>query len=99
MVLTPCYKLYTMKNKTLRDELAMSMPHASIPTINDQDTMVKVAKLYNINFDFEDVLSMLDFAVQYEAAIRYKFADAMIKRRGQNPIIYNVSVLIDFLTT
>ena len=69
--------------KTLRDEIAMSMNNESIPTIKDQETMIKVAKLYNINFDFEDELSMLDFAVQYESTIRYKYADAMIKRRGE----------------
>ena len=69
--------------KTLRDEIAMSMNNESIPTIKDQETMIKVSKLYNINFDFEDELSMFDFAVQYESAIRYKYADAMIKRRGE----------------
>ena len=73
-----------MKNeKTLRDEIAMSMTNETLPPLQSNDAMVKVAKKYNIDFDFEDEISLINFALKYQAAIRYEYADAMLAARKQ----------------
>jgi len=73
-----------MKNeKTLRDEIAMSMTNETLPTLESKDVMVKVAKKYNIEFDFEDEITLISFALKYQAAIRYEYADAMLAARKE----------------
>ena len=69
--------------KTLRDELAMSMTNETLPTLESEDAMVKVAKKYNIEFDLEDEISLINFALKYRAAIRYEYADAMLAARKE----------------
>lgn len=67
--------------KTLRDELAMSMPFESIPKIEGHEAMDSVSKKYNIGYNLDDVMSMIDFALKYQAIIRYEFADKMLETR------------------
>jgi len=67
----------------LRDELAMKMPKEALPTLNAQETMEKVAKEFDIDVDFNDEISLIEFSLKYQAAIRYKYADAMIEARAK----------------
>lgn len=68
--------------KTLRDELAMSLPFDAIPTINPID-LKEIGESLGLSFDEEDYLSMIQFSADYQAIIRYQYADAMIKERNK----------------
>jgi len=72
----------TMENElTLRDKLAMSMEINTLPEIKDQDTLNFVAE--ELGFEWsDDPLKQIEFAFNYQAIMRYQYADAMIKARG-----------------
>jgi len=70
-----------MKNeKTLRDEVAMSMPSEMIPTINDEETTRLISEKYGLEWSDNPVMQ-IEWAMKYQAIIRYKFADAMLEVR------------------
>lgn len=64
--------------KTLRDEFAISMPFEALPTINNENAMVDIAKHYDIDLDLNDDMSIIAFSIKYHTIIRYQYADAMI---------------------
>jgi hypothetical protein len=71
-----------MKNeKTLRDEIAMSMPSEMIPTINDEETTRLISEKYGLEWS-DDPVMQIEWAMKYQAIIRYKFADAMLEVRN-----------------
>lgn len=74
------------KEKTLRDELAMSLTADLMPTMNDQEA----ANAVSVHLGIEPVdLSKAPFGEQVQwgldiqAAIRYAYADAMMERRAK----------------
>lgn len=67
--------------KTLRDELALSLPASLIPVMKDQSAISFISEKFNIKVDTADHMSMLDFIIQYQAIMRYKYADAMLAAR------------------
>lgn len=71
------------KRRDMRDEFAKSMPHDSIPVLTTKESYRIIAEEMGFNIlDFDNALEMIDFAAQYEAWYRYKYADAMVKQRG-----------------
>lgn len=72
-----------MKDITLRDQFAMSMPYEAIPVIKDTHTLETVSKAYGIELeDYDDVLQMFEWSMKYQSIIRYMYADEMIKQGG-----------------
>ena len=69
-------------NKTLRDELAMSLDNTFIPKFSSEINTKIVADAYGLEIDANDPVKMIDFALKYQAIIRYKYADAMLAARG-----------------
>lgn len=68
--------------KTLRDELAMSLDESMIPILKNEEAIKIVAEKLGIEVDFQDLMSTLEFSFKYQAIMRYKFADEMLKVRG-----------------
>ena len=68
--------------KTLRDELAMSLEPSLIPTFQSEATIKLVAEKFGLEYDLNDPLKMIDFSFKYQSIMRYKFADEMLKVRG-----------------
>lgn len=66
------------KELTLKDQLAMSMAHDSIPTLNNEYTRTEVFNHFGIEFDDKDPISMIKASLTYEAIIRYMYADQML---------------------
>lgn len=69
--------------ETLRDKFAMSMPQEGIPVINDPDELVAISEKLGIDCNPSDSIDMIQWSMDYQAAIRYKYADAMIAARYQ----------------
>jgi hypothetical protein len=71
-----------MKNKlTLRDKLAISMEEISLPKLQNEETINYVAEKLGLEYG-SDPLKQIEFAFAYQAIMRYKYADAMLKARG-----------------
>ena len=71
-----------MENElTLRDKLAISMEADTLPEVKDQDTLNLVAEKLGIEWS-DDPLKQIEFAFNYQAILRYQYADAMLKARG-----------------
>lgn len=68
--------------KTLRDELAMSLDASMIPVLENEVTIRLVAKKLGLEVNLKDPLKMIDFAFKYQAIMRYRYADEMLKVRG-----------------
>ena len=68
------------KEKTLRDEIAMSMTSDTLPTINDKSTMALINEKYGLEWS-EDPLVQIEWAMKYQAIVRYMYADAMLAAR------------------
>lgn len=68
--------------KTLRDEIAMSLDVSAIPVMNDKETAQIIADKYSIELDFSDPIKMIDFSFRFQAIMRYQYADEMLKVRG-----------------
>lgn len=69
-------------NKTLRDELAMSLDSSFIPKITAENTIKHIADAYGLEYDMNDPVKMIEFALKFQAIIRYEFADEMLAVRG-----------------
>jgi hypothetical protein len=77
-------KLLIMKTrKTLRDELAMSMTTDLIPEIIDEKTDLMFSEKYGLEWS-DDPITQIEWAINYQAIIRYMYADAMLKARGED---------------
>lgn len=71
-----------MENElTLRDKLAISMEAISLPELQNIETINHVAKKLGLEFSSEPI-EQIEFAFAYQAIMRYKYADAMLKARG-----------------
>jgi hypothetical protein len=70
------------KEKTLRDELAMSLDASFIPTFNSETAIKHIAGAYGLEYDMNDPVKMIDFALKFQAIVRYEYADAMLAVRG-----------------
>ena len=71
-----------MENElTLRDKLAMSMEAATLPEIKNLHTFNYVADTLGLEWS-DDPIKQIETAFAYEAIMRYKYADAMLKARG-----------------
>ena len=68
------------KEKTLRDEIAMSITSDTLPTINDEATMALLNEKYGLEWS-DDPLVQIEWAMKYQAILRYKYADAMLAAR------------------
>ena len=68
--------------KTLRDELAMSLEPSLIPTLQNEAAIKLVAEKLGLEYDLNDPLKMIEFAFKYQSIMRYQFADEMLKVRG-----------------
>jgi hypothetical protein len=66
---------------TLRDQLALSLSYDSIPTLNNDEARDQIAKRFGLEWSDDDAVVQIEFAIQYEAIIRYMYADAMMNVR------------------
>ena len=64
-----------------RDELAMSMPVEHLPQLKDTETFAKVCEKLGIECDPADPESYIKASLEYDARVRYMYADAMLKAR------------------
>ena len=64
-----------------RDELAMSMPVDHLPQLKDTSTFAKVCEKLGIECDPADPESFIKASLEYDALVRYMYADAMLKAR------------------
>ena len=72
-----------MENKkTLRDELAMSLDASFIPQFNGETAIKHIADAYGLEYDMNDPVKMVEFALKLQAIVRYEYADAMLAVRG-----------------
>jgi len=68
------------KDKNLRDEIAMSMTSDTLPTINDEATIALINEKYGLEWS-DDPLVQIEWAMKYQAIVRYMYADAMLAAR------------------
>ena len=66
---------------TLRDKLAMSMDVETLPEIKNKETIEYVAEKFGLEWS-DDPLKQIEFSFNYQAIMRYQYADAMLKARG-----------------
>lgn len=66
---------------TLRDKLAMSMDVKTLPEIKSQETIEYLEEKFGLEWS-NDPVKQIEFAFDYEAIMRYQYADAMLKARG-----------------
>ena len=64
-----------------RDELAMSMPVEHLPQLKDAETFANVCDKLGIECDPADPESFIKASLEYDASVRYMYADAMLKAR------------------
>ena len=65
-----------------RDELAMTMPVYHTPEFKDTTTFAKVCDKLGIECDTSDPESFIKASLEYNARVRYMYADAMLKARN-----------------
>ena len=72
-----------MENElTLRDKLAISMGADTLPELQGQEAIDYFADKLGLEWT-DDPLKQIEFAFAYQAIMRYQYADAMLKVRGQ----------------
>ena len=71
----------TIHEKTLRDEIAMSLEAAAIPMPKDPEGMRAVCEKLGIEVDFNDTLKSIELGLKFMAAMRYRYADIMLEQR------------------
>ena len=64
-----------------RDELSMTMPVDHLPQLKDSATFAKVCEKLGIECDPADPESFIKASLEYDAMVRYMYADAMLKAR------------------
>lgn len=72
--------IYLESDKKLRDEFAMSMTNDSLPIIKDEDTLKLISEKYGLEWS-DDPIKQIEWSLKYQAAMRYKYADAMLAAR------------------
>lgn len=68
--------------KTLRDELAMSMPADSLPKLSDTRLIPEINERFGIDVDIKHESDLIIWHLKFVAIIRYIYADAMLEARG-----------------
>jgi hypothetical protein len=66
---------------TLRDKLAMSMDIQTLPEIKSEEIIEYFSEKFGLEWS-NDPVKQIEFAFDYEAIMRYQYADAMLKARG-----------------
>lgn len=72
-----------MEEKNLRDELAMSMPMDSIPVMPSLREASLFLRLEHVVDEESDMDEKIPLVLEYQAKIRYMYADAMLKARNE----------------
>ena len=70
-----------MDEKTLRDEIAMSLPAQLMPMPPSEEAMKDLCKSLGIDFDPKDVEKAINASMEYQAVMRYRYADMMLEKR------------------
>ena len=70
-----------MDDKTLRDEIAMSLEVQAIPMPKDPESMRLVCEKLGIEVDFNDTVKSVDLGLKLIAVMRYRYADFMLEQR------------------
>ena len=70
-----------MDEKTLRDELAMSLPAQLMPMPPSEEAMKDFCRSMGIDFDPKDVEKAVNASMEYQVVMRYRYADMMLKHR------------------
>lgn len=66
---------------TMRDQLALSLPLEAIPEIKDRKTLLLFSEKTGIEWSDDDLIKQIEFALKYQAYMRYRFADIMLEQR------------------
>ena len=64
-----------------RDELAMTMPEHHYPSIADRKMFFNICDHFEIEYNESDQVSCIKASLEYDARVRYMYADAMLKAR------------------
>ena len=64
-----------------RDELAMTMPMDSWPKLKTEKMLVDAMAELGIDTNNNDTLGHIKASLEYDASVRYMYADAMLKAR------------------
>jgi hypothetical protein len=67
-------------DKNFRDELAMSLSDKFVPTLETDEAIKLMVEHLGIN-EPKGHIEYVNFAFEYQAAMRYKYADAMLEAR------------------
>ncbi len=70
-----------MDEKTLRDEIAMTVPLQAIPGPPNEEAMVELCKSMKIDFDPKDIEKAIAGSMKYQVIMRYRYADMMLEQR------------------
>ena len=71
-----------MDDKTLRDEIAMTVPLQAIPGPPSEEAMVELCKSMGIEFDPKDIEKAIAGSMKYQVIMRYRYADLMLEERS-----------------
>tara|TARA_R110002074_G_scaffold395660_1_gene584312 strand:- start:4196 stop:4441 length:246 start_codon:yes stop_codon:yes gene_type:complete len=71
-----------MDEKTLRDEIAMTVPLQAIPGPPSEEAMVELCKSMGIEFDPKDIEKAIAGSMKYQVIMRYRYADMMLEERS-----------------
>lgn len=71
-----------MDEKTLRDEIAMTVPLQAIPGPPNEEAMVELCKSMGIDFDPKDIDKAIAGSMKYQVIMRYRYADMMLEERS-----------------
>jgi hypothetical protein len=70
-----------MEEKTLRDEIAMSMPMEVMPAV--PGNIKEVFEEFGIEADLESNKGLVTATMEFTAICRYMYADAMLKVKNK----------------
>ena len=71
-----------MDEKTLRDEIAMTVPLQAIPGPPSEEAMIELCKSMGIEFDPKDIEKAIAGSMKYQVIMRYRYADMMLEERS-----------------
>ena len=75
--------------KTLRDEIAINMDSTTIPKVESMDVLKEIANKFGLgDVNEDDAMAMIDVTLNYQAFIRYRYADIVLAHRNIDPSIY-----------
>ena len=70
-----------MDEKTLRDEIAMSLPGQLIPMPPSEEAIKDACEAMGLDFDPKVPEKAINASLEYQAIMRYRYADMMLKQR------------------